>query len=180
MAIRCAREGIDSKNPTYTDPVLRILESRSSFMTRTAECACGSFKVKAEGEPLVVGACSCTHCQKRTGSVFAVTALFSKESVQPVSGSFRTFERSGDLGTKWTVYFCPTCGSSVFWEGSFIPDARGVAVGCFADPSFPPPEVALFDKNRPSWVTFPTGVALHQTQPDQAEVIALQADRRRS
>lgn len=148
-------------------------------MRRMAECACGSFKVRVEGEPLIVGACSCTECQKRTGSVFGVTALFPKDSVQTVSGSFRIFARSGDLGTKWSIYFCPTCGSSIFWEGSFLPpDTRGVAVGCFTDPSFPPPQVALFNENRHSWVTFPTGTRLHETQPTQAEMSTLLAQPR--
>lgn len=144
-------------------------------MTRTAECACGAFKVKVEGEPVAVGACSCMQCQKRTGSVFGVTALFPKDNVQSVSGSFSTFVRPGDLGTKWSIYFCPTCGSSVFWEGEYIPGLRGVAVGCFADPSFPPPQVVIFNENRHSWVTFPTGVILHETELTQTEVSALMA-----
>jgi hypothetical protein len=144
-------------------------------MTRTAECACGAFKVKVEGEPLAVGACSCTQCQKRTGSVVGVGAYFPEASVQTVSGSFNTFVRPGDAGTKWSIYFCPTCGSSVFWEGPFFPDIRGVAVGCFADPSFPPPQVAVFTQNQHSWVTFPTGAMLHATQPTQTEAIALMA-----
>jgi len=148
-------------------------------MTRTAECACGKFKVAVEGEPLAVGICSCTQCQKRTGSVFGVTALFPKDSVQRVAGSFSTFERPGDSGGNWSIYFCPTCGSSIFWEVP-IPSLRGVAVGCFADPSFPPPQMAIFNENRHSWVTFPTGAMLHDTQPTQAEVIALLAHLRRS
>jgi len=103
-------------------------------MTRMAECACGAFKVKVEGEPISVGVCNCTQCQKRTGSAFGVSAYFPKESVQTVSGSFNTFVRSGDLGTKWSIYFCPACGSTVFWDGTLFPDLRGVAAGCFADP----------------------------------------------
>lgn len=144
-------------------------------MTRTAECACGAFKVKVEGEPVAVGACSCTQCQKRTGSVFGVTALFPKDNVQMVSGSFNTFVRPGDLGTKWSIYFCPTCGSSIFWEGGYIPGLRGIAVGCFADPSFPSPQVAIFNENRHSWVTFPTGAILHERELTQTELSALMA-----
>jgi len=157
-----------------------ILCTRSKLMTRTAECACGAFKVRVEGEPVAVGACSCTQCQKRTGSVFGVAALFPKDSVQRVAGSFNTFVRSGDLGTKWSNYFCPTCGSTIFWEGTFIPDLRGVAVGCFADPWFPPPQTVLFNENRHSWVKFPTGAMSHETEPTQTELITLLAQLRRS
>jgi len=34
-------------------------------MTRMAECSSGAFKVKAEGEPVVAGACNCTQCQSK-------------------------------------------------------------------------------------------------------------------
>lgn len=45
-------------------------------MTRMAECACGAFKVKVEGEPMMVSVCSCIKFQKRTGSVVGLGAYF--------------------------------------------------------------------------------------------------------
>jgi hypothetical protein len=144
-------------------------------MTRMAECSCGAFKVKAEGEPVVVGACNCTQCQRRTGSVFGVGAYFPADKVQTVSGSSKTFVRPGDLGTKYSLYFCPTCGSTVYWEGTLLPSLRGVAVGCFSDPSFPPPQQAFFTENRHSWVTFPPRAMLHETEPSLEDVHALVA-----
>jgi hypothetical protein len=142
-------------------------------MTRTAECACGAFKVKVEGEPLMVAACNCTQCQKRTGNVFAVGAYFPKDSVEVVSGAFQTFNRSGDQGTTWSIHFCPTCGSSIFWEGPFFPGVRGVAVGCFADPNFPAPQFAAFTETQHSWVSFPPGATLLQTGITREEAAAL-------
>jgi hypothetical protein len=140
-----------------------------------AECACGVFKVKAEGEPLMVAACSCTQCQKRTGNVFGVSAYFRKDSVQVVSGAFQTFKRSGDSGTTWSIHFCPTCGSSVFWEGPFFPGLRAVAVGCFADPVFPAPQFAAFTEKQHSWVSFPAGATLLTTGVTQDEAADLVA-----
>lgn len=57
-------------------------------MRRMAECACGAFKVKVEGEPMMVGVCSGIQCQKRTGSAFGMGAYFPKDNVQVVSGTF--------------------------------------------------------------------------------------------
>jgi hypothetical protein len=142
-------------------------------MTRIAECACGAFKVKAEGEPLMVAACNCTQCQKRTGSVFGVGAYFPEDSVQVVSGAFQTFKRSGDQGTTWSIHFCPICGSSVFWEGPFFLGVRAVAVGCLADPGFAAPQFAVFTENQRSWVSFPAGATLLQTAVSQEEAAAL-------
>ena len=37
-------------------------------MTRIAHCCCGSLRAETTGEPVFVGACHCTECQRRTGS----------------------------------------------------------------------------------------------------------------
>jgi hypothetical protein len=158
-----------------------ISTRRKRSMTRMAECACGALKVKVEGEPLAVGLCSCIQCQKRTGSAISVSAYFLKDNVQPISGTYNTFVRPGDSGAKLTIYFCPTCGSSIFWEGGYSnPDFRGVAVGCFADPSFPPPQTFFFSSNKPSWLSLPAGTMLFETEPTQAEALALFAQLRGS
>jgi hypothetical protein len=143
-------------------------------MTRIAECACGAFKVKVEGEPIAVGVCSCIQCQKRTGSVIAMGSYFPKQNVEAISSAFKTFVRAGHSGAKLTIYFCPACGSSIFWEGGYSnPDYRGVAVGCFADPSFPAPQVAFFTQSQHSWVTLPVNVMRFETEPTQAEALAM-------
>jgi hypothetical protein len=45
--------------------------------------------------------------------------------------------RSCDSGGA-TYYFCPECGSTMYWEISVAPDVLGVAVGNFTDPTLPP------------------------------------------
>ena len=78
--------------------------------------------------------------------------------MRPGSGTFNTFIRAGDSGAKLSFYFCPKCGSSIFWEGGYSrSDVRGVAVGYFADPSFPAPQIAIYTENQHSWVTLPAG-----------------------
>jgi hypothetical protein len=137
-------------------------------MARIAECACGSLKVKVDAEPIIVAACSCTDCQKRTGSVFGVSAYFPKESVQIVSGISKIIVSTRDSGQKGERHFCPECGSSIFWDGEFFPDFRGVAVGCFADPSFPPPQLAVYNRSRHPWVSFPLGIKSYETSSPDA------------
>lgn len=46
--------------------------------TRTAQCGCGRAKITVANEPVLVGACHCDFCQKRTGSLFGVQAYFSE------------------------------------------------------------------------------------------------------
>jgi hypothetical protein len=132
-------------------------------MARTAECACRSLKVKVDAEPIVVGACNCTQCQRRTGSVFAVVAYFPRDGVQVVSGTFKTFDYIADSGRKGEMHFCPECGTTVFWDAEYRRDLRGVAVGCFSDPSFPAPQSAAYNRSRHQWVAFPPGINLYDT-----------------
>ncbi len=43
-------------------------------MQRTAKCACGRLSVIVEGEPVRVAMCSCSYCQRRSGSPFGLSA----------------------------------------------------------------------------------------------------------
>jgi len=131
---------------------------------RTASCACGQLSVEVEGEPALVLSCSCTQCQKRTGSVFGVSAYFAKDQVQPPTGQHKAATRSSDAGRSLEGHFCPECGSTVFWFAEAFPDRVGLAVGCFADPGFPAPVLAAWGKHKHHWVSFPEGVRQFATQ----------------
>ena len=41
-----------------------------------------------------------------------------------------------------------------------------VAVGGFADPSFPPPEDSVYDCRRHSWVQLPAGIKTYDKDPE--------------
>ena len=138
-------------------------------MVRTAECACGALKVSVEGEPAVVGACCCLQCQRRTGSVFGVAAYFPKDKVEIVAGESKIFTRTGKEGTV-SIHFCLTCGSSLFSEASVFPGIRAVMVGCFADPSFAPPELVGWHSRNHAWVKFPPNIPIIDVQLSQTEI----------
>ena len=123
-------------------------------MTRTATCACGQLQVTVEGAPDRVLACNCRDCQRRTGSVFGVSAYFRDEQVVAIEGESRTFRRtSGAL--RFETRFCPCCGTSVLWRSSALPAHLAIAVGCFADPAFPPPTLVAWAAEQHPWVHFP-------------------------
>ena len=58
-------------------------------------------------------------------------------------------------------HFCPDCGSQVFYTEPTEPDFIVVAVGAFADPSFPPPTESGYDSRRHPWIGLPESVSLH-------------------
>jgi hypothetical protein len=117
---------------------------------RIASCSCGQLRVVCEGEPQRVSICHCLECQKRTGSVFAVQARFPRSAVR-FEGEARQWTRKGDSGGAAVFSICPVCGSTVFWEPVEAPDSVYVAVGAFADPSFPPPFVSVYEGRMHPW-----------------------------
>ncbi|MFP6744758.1 MAG: GFA family protein [Alphaproteobacteria bacterium] len=120
--------------------------------TRTASCACGQLCVSCRGEPETVSLCHCLACQKRTGSPFGIAAFFPREDVR-TEGRASTYSRSSDSGFAVNFHFCPDYGSTVLWEPEWKPAAIAVAVGSFADPSFPPPTLSAGKDRRHPWVT---------------------------
>jgi hypothetical protein len=124
--------------------------------TRTARCCCGALSARAEGEPAVVSLCNCIECQRRTGSPFGVGAYYEAAQVA-LSGPSRVYEREVE-GRKLSYHFCPDCGSTVYWQAANHPGRYGIAVGAFADPSFPMPNRSVFERSRHEWVEMPESV----------------------
>lgn len=130
----------------------------------TASCSCGQLSIEAEGAPRGIGVCHCLACQKRTGSVFAALASFS--APYRVSGRATEYARTGDRGARFVFRFCPVCGTNLFHTEEGRDGSVSVAVGAFADPDFPPPEVSVYDCRRHKWVALPKGVTAFEKDPD--------------
>lgn len=132
--------------------------------TRIATCCCGQLRIAVQGEPRGTGLCHCLACQRRTGSVFAALAGFA--APYTVTGAATEYVRTGDHGARFVFRFCPICGTNLFHTEEGRDGGVSVAVGGFADPSFPPPEDSVYDKRRHPWVQLPAGVVAYDEDPD--------------
>ncbi|HEY8573216.1 GFA family protein [Phenylobacterium sp.] len=113
-----------------------------------ARCACGELSIRLAGDPQYVSSCCCQACQRRSGSFYAVTAFFAHDQVLEQRGPNTVFRRIGDSGKPLDFHFCPSCGSTVWWEPGARPDRIAVAGGCFADKSFPSPQRLIWTEER--------------------------------
>jgi hypothetical protein len=104
--------------------------------TRRAACSCGQLELTIEGEPSRISMCHCLECQRRTGAVISNQARFRLDQITFV-GKAAAWKRTAESGNALTFHFCPTCGSTVYWEGEGFPGYVAVAIGAFADPKFP-------------------------------------------
>jgi hypothetical protein len=122
-------------------------------MKKVAHCCCGMLRVEADGDPVVIVACHCGQCQRRTGSVLGVGAYYPSERIH-VSGQSKVFARLADSGRKFDTHFCPDCGTSLYWAPEELPDHIGVAVGAFVDPQFPAPMMSVWEESKHPWLSF--------------------------
>jgi hypothetical protein len=147
-------------------PLRQLLESRrvghqrhrnsanqGIAIMRTASCSCGSLRADTIGEPVRVIACHCRECQRRTGAPFGVTVVFRKAQVQ-TEGPRTEYVRDAPEGRKVRFHFCPDCGTTLFWYPDTGPDIIGIALGAFADPSFPEPTASAWEEAQHPWVAF--------------------------
>lgn len=98
--------------------------------------------------------CHCLACQQRTGSVFGVQARYPRDHVT-IEGKSTEFVRTGDEGSRIALHFCPECGTTVYWQIGGMEQFLAVAVGAFADPSYPTPTFAVYTARRHSWAVMP-------------------------
>ncbi len=136
-----------------------------------ARCSCGALTVTVSGPSTLVVACHCLDCQRRTGAPFGIGAFYPVDAVA-IFGNAKEFTRDGASGGKVHTYFCPSCGSTVYWKSDRVPSLIGVAVGALADPKYPAPVRSVFERSKHHWLQiggavehFPEGsVAQPQTE----------------
>lgn len=120
-------------------------------MEHEAACRCGALRVVTRGEPVRVSVCHCGACKHGSGSAFAWNATFAADQISTI-GTASTFTRTGDSGNWARTSFCPTCGTTVWYEIELRPGMISVPAGGFADPTFPAPTIEVYGELRCSWL----------------------------
>ena len=134
-------------------------------LPQTGGCQCGKVRYEVTEQPLNVYTCHCLDCQRRTGSSFGIAAFFAKEQATITQGSSTQFRRGSDSGSDVTFHFCGVCGSTIWWEPERLPSMIGVAVGAFADPAFPAPMQATWDRRQHRWLHLPGQIVSYPQSP---------------
>lgn len=130
--------------------------------TRTAHCDCGQLRFTVRGEPVHVHACTCTQCQRSSGSVMSYSAWFPEASVK-IEGKYTIHHHCGPEDPDRFRGFCPECGTGRFFRsGESFPNTVAITAGTFAEPGFPLPDFILYWASRPQWLGSPEKVRLYQ------------------
>jgi len=125
-----------------------------------ARCSCGALRLTLSAPARLVIACHCRECQRRTGAPFGVGAFYPVGAVV-ISGAAKAFHRVADSGGAVRTYFCPECGSTVYWQAENLPSMIGVAVGALEEPPHAAPTKSIFERSKHGWVHI-EGAAEHR------------------
>lgn len=59
-------------------------------------------------------------------------------------------------------HFCSSCGTTLFWYLSTLPELIGIAGGCFADEGLPEPAYSVTHRKKEPWLSLPQAWRVHQ------------------
>jgi hypothetical protein len=113
-------------------------------------CLCGKVRYSADVEPIFVGVCHCSTCQKASGSAFNAAVAVPKPAVK-LTGTVSTYEGKGDTGNATYRRFCPSCASPVQVEAAVMADVVMIPVGTLDNPGSVKPAMQIYCDSAQSW-----------------------------
>jgi hypothetical protein len=129
-------------------------------------CLCGRVRYSADAEPAFVGVCHCKDCQRYSGSAFATVLAIASEALK-VTGSLKTFSKSGDSGKLIRRRFCSECGSGILDEAEVLPGVTMINVGTLDDPGWVKPGSEIYCDSAQPWVRLGGEMKRFATTPSQ-------------
>ena len=122
-------------------------------------CLCGAVRYEIHGAPMIVHACHCNNCRRRTGGPFAVNLWIEADRIRLLSGAPESRQAPGlEIDSPSESWFCPSCGTCLWTRFHAAPaGSRFVRAGTLDDPAAFPPDVHIFTRFKLPWVTIPAG-----------------------
>jgi hypothetical protein len=127
-----------------------------SAETREGGCLCGLVRYRVTWPPQALVTCSCTNCQKQSGSALSVVGVARRNDLA-LTGTLTTFEDKGDSGKPVYRQFCARCGSPVLTD---TPDAQAQDIIFFKAGTLDrtddlEPQTHMWTRSAQAWVNFP-------------------------
>ena len=121
-------------------------------------CTCGQVRFRLIGMPMIVHACHCRWCQRETGTVHALNAVYEADRVVHTTGEPEAVLTPSASGKGQRIARCPVCKVAV-WSNypQAGPAVRFVRVGTLDEPDRLPPDIHIYTASKQSWVTLPPG-----------------------
>ena len=127
-------------------------------------CLCGKVRYSADAEPIFVGVCHCTSCQKSSGTAFNTVVAVPKAAVN-LTGAMSTYQGRGDTGKATYRRFCPECASPIAIEAEVMADVVMIPVGTLDDTSAIKPAMQIYCDSAQPWALLEGGIQRFPKMP---------------
>ena len=119
-------------------------------MTMKGSCLCGAVEITVSAEPIFVGKCYCTDCQKGSGGGHN-TVVAVPDTGLGVAGETTSFAKPGDSGKPVTRHFCPKCGTTLYSQPEAMPGTSMVRAGVLDHAPAITATMAIYCAHAPAW-----------------------------
>ncbi|MBO6814236.1 MAG: GFA family protein [Rhizobiaceae bacterium] len=122
-------------------------------MTRkyTGQCACGTVRIEAVGEPVAELHCQCRHCQLRSGTGHSSFLVFDKPGTVKIDGETRNWTVVADSGNEKHQAFCPDCGTPTHVTFAASPDVTAISPSLLDRPGQFMPKLVTYASSAVPW-----------------------------
>jgi hypothetical protein len=111
-------------------------------------CLCGATRYRAKGKPFKSCYCHCEWCRGATAAPVSAWLLYEGGRIEFIKGSPKKYASSPGV----LRGFCPTCGTPLWWEGSWHDTPiQMVTIGSLDNPEFYPPDRHASCSEQISW-----------------------------
>lgn len=131
----------------------------------SGRCLCGATEYRVTDKPLIVYACHCTDCQKRSGSAFGLSMWILRTAIEVTKGEPALHVSSTEDGRIRHGRICAKCGIRLWSEPQNRPNFAVVRPGTLRDTSWLRPAAHLWTRSAQPWFVIPEGVPRYETQP---------------
>lgn len=121
-------------------------------MILTGGCSCGAIRYRFEGDPIVVYACHCTECRRRSASAYGYSVRVPTSGYTLEKGEPKTYTRIAESGTEVSTWFCGDCGTTILSFAEARPTLRVIMGGSLDDTSEVPIEANIWTRSALDWV----------------------------
>ena len=116
----------------------------------TGGCACGAVRFEVAGEPADMNHCQCRQCQHASGTGHGSHLTFVGAEIT-LSGPANHWTVTGEMGTRKSRAFCPTCGHPAYITFPDMPGVFVVFAGSLDDPGRFAPQVTMWAAAAKAW-----------------------------
>ena len=134
----------------------------------TGGCSCGAIRYEIASFPLLLYTCSCTDCQNRSGSAFALNMPVAASGFRIVQGEPKPWRHVSPSGVPVISWFCGDCGGRLYGERPGRAEIVNVRAGTLDDTSWLVPAAHFFTRSQSAqaWVQPAAGASCFETQPE--------------